>query len=498
MFPFSYKKRSKVIKTISSNSVAPQFKLNGHQTRHDIVLAQQIYMVDAIFPDYYPYTEIKFEYILDLSETSFVFTSPDGNIVRFIFKSDGSQNNDFIAGYYAVEVGETLQESLENFITVFEIHNDNTYYIKFELDKLKITLRQKDAQQASVVIDSNPNDVCTILEEYYAAIEFYQWTNTGLKYQLDKQNVYKEDQRNNWLRSARTRNDEQVDFFEIPQYGRGNILSGEITEDYEFKLQNNEYVGFEAYNQELYTLLESDLTKIVQVDKINKLKNTEANKNYKEIEYYADLSNRLWSNILKEDSQTYEEVILELWDEYMLNGDEISPVKEDIEAHDVSGRHANIYNSPFYLVRDRHPNAMFDQYLIEISDNRSIKENYYELKDVTNNDIPYQDLKPEYNSSYEVNLNASDGDNLYFINEWDLQIMELNHHPYVEEKRYTDIDDEILEVLTNYRIDDEQQRDQLILAEDWIQDEVIYTTKGYSDYQSEPCQGFVFSEMLRR
>ena len=63
MFPFSYKKRSKVIKTISSNSVAPQFKLNGHQTRHDIVLAQQIYMVDAIFPDYYPYTEIKFEYI---------------------------------------------------------------------------------------------------------------------------------------------------------------------------------------------------------------------------------------------------------------------------------------------------------------------------------------------------------------------------------------------------------------------------------------------------
>ena len=131
--------------------------------------------------------------INDLPCDAFVFTSPDGNIVRFIFKSDGSQNNDFIAGYYAVEVGETLQESLENFITVFEIHNDNTYYIKFELDKLKITLRQKDAQQASVVIDSNPNDVCTILEEYYAAIEFYQWTNTGLKYQLDKQNVYKED-----------------------------------------------------------------------------------------------------------------------------------------------------------------------------------------------------------------------------------------------------------------------------------------------------------------
>lgn len=499
MLPFSYKKRSKVVKTQLENSILPEFNLNGHKTRKEVVLGQQIYMVDALLPEFYPFGELVFLYNEDLAQTSISFEDSETNIVRYIFKNDGTPTGDFVSGHYVIEIVENdLNATLVAFIELFKSQHLYTYSVSLINNLVKVSLLTKTANNASIVITNNPNNAVSLKTEYYSPLDYYKWTNTGLKYNRDAPTIYREDQRQLWVRSAETRNNEQVDFFEIPQYGKGNIVNGLITEDIEYKLANNLYPGLEAYNQDLYTLLESDLTRVVVVDQIDRLEGTDASKNYEELEYYADLSNRTWSKVIV-GNEDYQTAILNLWDDYMINGvNGTSPIKEDIEAHDVSGRHENIYNSPFYLVRERHPNAAFDQFLIEIPDEQSMRENLYEIKDNTNGDIPFQDLKPEYNSSYKLNLSAGNAGDLYEINEWDLTRFTLDHHPFVEETRYTDIDSEILQVLTNYKVNDEQQREQLILSEDWIPDEVIYTSTGYTIYQTEATQGIIFNEMLRR
>ena len=483
-------------------------------------------------------------------------TSPDGDSIKLIFWNhwEYANNPSLVAKYnttysaYEIPFGAFASNSstvlcgydwnYNKLIEVIEkLDGDDSLNLPFKIlsyfdisrdsvDEIRFTLKEyEDENLASLQVqdEAGGNLYLQVIEEYYSEAGLKEWVKIGDKnYIKEKPQIFYEDKRVTWSKT-KDNTINQTDYLNnymnsfSNEKGLGNFVSKSqiIPNDYIQNIVNNVYI--DSSTTDIGTKIASDLLEIKSVPQDTSIKYSGYSNLYIEQPRSITLSNRLFSKgiITPEDSLNFlEEIenqsvkIKSIFQQNIFENDtwldhkdldlvpEINPIEKSTII-DVGGRRKNLYDDLFYNAQELHPHGAFDQHLFQTLDFTSINKNSYDLRDVSNSDVPFQDMKTEKLVISNSLLNSSA---LIYQNEWDLDLTDqrFSDHPFDETKKYISIDAEFLQVITNYKINNQQAREEVFLANEWLAPELIHTPTGYSSYQSEPCQGIGYNELYRR
>ena len=171
---------------------------------------------------------------------------------------------------------------------------------------------------------------------------------------------------------------------------------------------------------------------------------------------------------------------------------------------DALNRLSRIFDTHTNLIFERHQNSVFDQYLDPIDDFRNLQENRFPQEDVLNRDAPFEDVRgkrselaPDYDKGGEYWVKG-DGLNDYWAGQNSMMFIDyfdqppLENHDFVEDERWSRIDEEMLDILTF-----NANRGTHIDRREWQESDYVYTATGFINSQTSGQDGIIYREMKR-
>ena len=146
---------------------------------------------------------------------------------------------------------------------------------------------------------------------------------------------------------------------------------------------------------------------------------------------------------------------------------------------DALNRLSRIFDTHTNLIFERHQNSVFDQYLDPIDDFINLQENRFPQEDVLNSDAPFEDIQ------------GTRQDDKCMWNDYFDQ-PPLENHDFIEDERWTRIDDEMLNVVTVHA-----DRTIRIDKREWQESDYVYTATGFINSQTSGQDGIIYREMKR-
>lgn len=257
-------------------------------------------------------------------------------------------------------------------------------------------------------------------------------------------------------------------------------------------------------NNDLKTTIVSDFIELKQVPLREEVfQSYEDNLQFREDVHYIDPNEQVWTQMnrmaplyVNTGTMTYGSVLEQHIANLMDNPyvDEQYIQKDVMSSRvDVFKRLSRIFDLNVDLVYERHPYAVFDQYLDNIPDYINVNENRVPYRDRTNNDIPFEDNRGKRNEQEMI-----------FDDTFSQE--PLDAHDYIEHDRYTRIDNDMLVYLTaiDHDHDDDVStgnvltgRSYAIDRREWQQSDYIYTSTGYINSQVTGIDGIMYRDLKR-
>ena len=159
---------------------------------------------------------------------------------------------------------------------------------------------------------------------------------------------------------------------------------------------------------------------------------------------------------------------------------------------DVLTRLSRIFDTSVDLVYERHPYSVFDQFLDPQDDFINLQENRFPKEDVRNRDVAFEDVRGA-RSVWVSNITKveKEHENSMMFNDYFDQEPHENHD-YIENERWTRIDEEMLDILTF-----NANRGTHIDRREWQESDYIYTATGFINSQQSGQDGIIYREMKR-
>ena len=146
---------------------------------------------------------------------------------------------------------------------------------------------------------------------------------------------------------------------------------------------------------------------------------------------------------------------------------------------DILQRLSRIFDTHTNLIFERHQYSVFDQYLDPIDDFINLQENRYPKEDDSNGDVAFEDVQ-----------GTRQGENAIWDDYFDQQ--PLDSHDYIEDERWSRIDDTMLDVLTF-----NANRGTHIDRREWQETDYVYTATGFINSQTSGQDGIIYRELKR-
>jgi hypothetical protein len=160
---------------------------------------------------------------------------------------------------------------------------------------------------------------------------------------------------------------------------------------------------------------------------------------------------------------------------------------------DVFKRLSRIFDTHVELIFERHPYSVFDQFLDPLDDFINLQENRFPKRDDINSDRAFEDIQ-----------GTRQGDKCIWEDYFDQPLLE--NHDYVEDERWTRIDDDMLTFLTVTEYNDDGDsstpmvstgRSTHIDRREWQESDYVYTSTGFINSQNAGQDGIIYREMKR-
>jgi len=159
---------------------------------------------------------------------------------------------------------------------------------------------------------------------------------------------------------------------------------------------------------------------------------------------------------------------------------------------DVFERLSRVFDIHPMLTHERHKYSVFTQYLDPQDDFINLRRNKLPTEDRRNRDVAFEDVKG-VRSPYDESADVSDSNPTLFIDYFDQEPLE--NHKFIEEDRYTRIDQTMLEVITKNEA--YGGRSVLIDRREWQEGTYIHTATGFINSQVTGQDGIIYREMKR-
>jgi len=351
------------------------------------------------------------------------------------------------------------------------------------------------------------SSVLTVIDNFSDLNEKHRWFFDGHVEDKEIRHAFYEDIRTDLFQSVEN-NVLSRKLHKPSQVSDGSILpQGEVIIRLEEKLNNvASPISYQLNprNNELKTTVVSDFIELKQIPLREEVfQSYEDNLQFREDVHYIDPNEQVWTQMnrmaplyVNTDTMTYGSVLEQHIANFMDNPyvDEQYIQKDVMSSRvDVFNRLSRIFDLNVDLIYERHPYAVFDQFLDNMTDFININENRIPYQDRTNKDIPFEDNRGKRNEQEMI-----------FDDTFSQEPLET--HDYIEHDRYTRIDNDMLVYLTAIDHDHDSDtsspneltgRSYAIDRREWQQSDYIYTATGYINSHVTGIDGIMYRDLKR-
>lgn len=514
----------------------------GYQTRRDIRKVRKQYIVDVPQEEYFPTAELVFELangtpaidrtkwgaqgtgksLQDLNGEIFTVADQTGAAITFEFSTSSSFANGATLGngrtainivgneYSFNELLFAVTGSIEakfpqdtfQFQTFPSGSFETVIYqeepVKIINDKIKFILSASVPGSAAITATSsylsNPNT-------FVVQSESHEWRLNGFHKDTSNERVFYEDLRTDTIQSVvphSFRNNGSL--FRSIQFSHGNIRN-----TYDDNIGSKGAAGIAGDPTTLARSITHDSAEVLirQFPKREEIFDTyRDNHQWREDIHYLAPDQQVWSR-MEELALNYhsslEAHIGGMMDSNFADEQYIDPNPLSGRV-DILGRLSRIFDTHTNLIFERHQYSVFDQYLDPIDDFINLQENRYPKQDDKNGDSAFEDVRGKRSGELSPLDSIESGqpgypglhdDNSIIFNDYFDQAPLVNHD-YIEDERWSRIDDTMLDILTF-----NANRSTHIDRREWQETDYVYTATGFINSQTAGQDGIIYRELKR-
>lgn len=492
----------------------------GYGTRRDLKKVRKQYIVDVPSEEHFPTAELVFSLaggspaldrtqwahptsktLQDLNGETFKIKDQDGTEFEFEFSTSSSFANGATLGngktainivgneysfrdlLFAVTGSIESKFPKETFrFQLFPSGSTETILyqsapVEISVDKIKFILSSSVAGQALITPTSS---YLTSPNAFDDQAESQEWRLNGLLKDESNERMFYEDLRVDTIQSTLPhsfRRDGSL--FREAQFSPGNIRN-----NYDANIGAKSSAGIAGDPTTLTRFTTHDSTEVLvrQFPKREEIFDTyRSNHQWREDIHYLAPDQQVWSRmeaLALIYTGSLEAHIGAMMDSNFADEQYIDPNPLSGRV-DILKRLSRIFDTHTNLIFERHQYSVFDQYLDPIDDFINLQENRYPKQDDTNRDIAFEDLQGTRQDEKAIW-------NDYFDQQ------PLDSHDYIEDERWTRIDDAMLDILTF-----NANRSMHIDRREWQETDYVYTATGFINTQTAGQDGIIYRELKR-
>lgn len=505
----------------------------GHGTRRDIKKVRKQYIVDVPFEEHFPTAELVFSLaggspaldrskwahptnktLQDLNGQTFKVRDQDALEIEFEFSTSNSFANGATLGngrtainivgneYSFRELLFAVTGSIESKFPKdtfrFQLFPSGTTEsvlyqdepVPVTVDKIKFILSSSLAGSAAITPTST---YLTTPNAFDDQAESHEWRLNGLMKDESNERMFYEDLRVDTIQSVLPHSyRREGSLFREAQFTPGNIRN-----NYDGNIGRKNYGGIagDPTTKTRFETHDSSEVLIRQFPKREEIFDTyRTNHQWREDIHYLAPDQQTWSRmeaLALNYHSSLEAHISAMMDSNFADEQYIDPNPLSGRV-DILKRLSRIFDTHTNLIFERHQYSVFDQYLDPIDDFINLQENRYPKEDDANRDVAFEDVRGA-RSPWPANITKVDKEheNTMMFNDYFDQVP-LDAHDYIEDERWTRIDDAMLDILTF-----NANRSTHIDRREWQESDYVYTATGFINSQTAGQDGIIYRELKR-
>ena len=378
-------------------------------------------------------------------------------------------------------------------------------------DKIKLFLSSSVVGSAglSTPLSQNPNYLDVTTNQFDDQRESHEWRLNGFLKDESDDRIFYEDLRTDTIQSTNPHSLKNSEFlFRSEQFPGGYSANPSHDDRSNYDLNINSIAGDPTHvSKNRFDTHDSTEVVIRQYPRREEIFDTyRSNHQWREDIHYLAPDQQLWSrmeSLALNYHSSLEDHIAAMMNSNFADEQYIDPNPLSGRV-DILKRLSRIFDTHTNLIFERHQYSVFDQYLDPIDDFINLQENRYPKEDNANNDVAFEDVRgrrselgPDFDNGGEF---WTEGDGLYdywagqnttmFNDYFDQE--PLDNHDYVEDERWTRIDDTMLDILTF-----NANRVTHIDRREWQESDYIDTATGFINSQESGHGGIIYRELKR-
>ena len=517
----------------------------GFQTRRDIRKVRKQYIVDVPQEEYFPTGELVFslsggspaldrtqwgaggagkslqdlagDYANGVDGEIFGLTDQDGLSITFEFSNNPSYTNgqtlangrsaiSIIGNEYSFRellfsVTGSIEAKFPKDTFRFQLFNSGstesvTYQsepLRISEDKIKIILSSSVPGQAQITPTST---YLTSPNAFDNQSESHEWRLNGYLKDTSNNRIFYEDLRSDTIQSTLPhsfRNENSL--FRDIQFDHGSIKN-----NYDANIGTKGSAGIagdptDATNYPRYTTHDSEEVLIRQYPKREELFDTyRSNHQWREDIHYLAPDQQVWSRmeaLALNYHSSLEDHITSMMNSNFADEQYIDPNPLSGRI-DILQRLSRVFDTHTNLIFERHQFSVFDQYLDPIDDFVNLQQNRFPKEDDVNRDVAFEDVRGKRAIwPSDISKVEKEHENTMMFNDYFDQ-KPLDNHDYIEDERWTRIDEAMLDILTF-----NANRSTHIDRREWQESDYIHTSTGFINSQTSGQDGIIYRELKR-
>ena len=492
----------------------------GFQTRRDILKVRKQYIVDVPQEEHNPNAELVFLQggagdpfnhaswddgsissspvsLQDLDAETFSLADQDGNSFVFRFTNTEAHTN-----------GEAIPASTDIAVNIFEnnfskrelmfaitgsietVFPEETF--RFELypsgstqrqygypepveileDKIVLFLSSSVVGSAALTATSSHLGDTNNFDDQ---AQSHEWRLNGFLKDNSDPRAFYEDLRTDTIQSTEPHSFRSSETL----FRSSQFPAGDVRNNYDANISDGS-LGGNPVNQTRFTIHDSAEVLVRQYPKREEIFDTyRENHQWREDIHYLSPDQQTWSRMEALATNYHSSLTAHI--EAMMNSNFAD--EQYIDPNPLSGRVdalnrlSRIFDTHTNLIFERHQNSVFDQYLDPIDDFRNLQENRFPQEDVLNNDSAFEDVQ------------GTRQDDKCIWNDYFDQ-PPLENHDFIEDERWSRIDDAMLDVVTVHA-----DRTIRIDKREWQETDYVYTATGFINSQTSGQDGIIYREL---
>ena len=500
----------------------------GQGYGRNFVKVNKEYIVDVDGEEHLPKASLVFAFdktnwstssntgINQIDEKLFTLTDSEGNSNVFEFTTDpGFTNGQIIPGTttYAISihnnnfsVSTLLTDTIKSIESAFG--TETFAFAKYQVgqeevidgvttpvtqDKIYIEVLSGELGQSNLAENNTGSYLDVTQNTFQDEKENHRWRLNGFREHETVDRIFYEDVRIDYLQSfIPHKRRRSGSLFRQAQATNSSISSFSGSNGFIVNMDAEIAVVIDPKTQDRFTTKVSDETLIKQTPKRTFVDGTYRSEHiWREDPHYLSMDQQTWTNMSMYAtmySADLESHISKMMDTNFAAEQyhDLNPLSGRV---DVFGRLSRIFDIHNELIFQRHPYSVFDQYLDPQDDFQNLQYNRFPKKDDMNSDLAFEDVKGK-RSTPATTEKLNEPNSVLFQDYFDQP--DLETHDYIEQDRFTRIDNTMLSILT---VDSNRSFD--IDRREWQESDYVYTSTGFITSQTTSQDGIIYREMKR-